>query len=250
MTAGSPPAAGPCPFASSRTSTFNSCLNMEVSMDTWERTCRSDSTPRSNASLPASVSETTCTLRSSELRRRVMWLWASSLLRVWPMVWACTRTICASAVWVMGPVAERTSKAMTPAWVRPIDLRFSSQACSTNRAAVESKRPVGQRSMSGIFPIVVGWGFCMGGVAVGFPMAVPRRGRGGSRRTANGFEWDDAGTTWQSPTAQQSGTRQRQSPATIQRVAKARISAPKQGELHSRPVVGLGSSWRLSFFHR
>src|SRR6476659_4666051 len=48
---------------------------------------------------------------------------------------------------------------MTPAWVRPMAPNFSFQECSTRRAAVDNRRPVGQRSISGIPKSIASSGF-------------------------------------------------------------------------------------------
>src|SRR6478735_5321134 len=131
-------------LASSRTTALSSWRRSSGSIDADARTDRSISTAWATASLPCSVSDTTWLLRSEVLRTRAMWPWDSRRLRVLPMVWACTRTYWASWAWVMGPCAARTSMAITPACVSPMAPSFSFQECSTSRAAVDRRRPVGQ----------------------------------------------------------------------------------------------------------
>src|SRR5690606_4453613 len=63
------------------------------------------------------------------------------------MVWSVTRharaiSRCDSGAWATA------CSAITPAWVSPRRRKDCSQACSTSRAAVDSRRPVGHSSRS------------------------------------------------------------------------------------------------------
>jgi hypothetical protein len=95
---------------------------------------------------PAGVRVTTSLRRSAASAVRVTKPSRSSLSSVRDIVWFSTLARVASSVWLSGPPSSRWS-AMSPACVRPCFSSASAHACSTRRAAVDSRRPVGQAAI-------------------------------------------------------------------------------------------------------